>query len=53
MDQLDNEKFTCSQCGGHGWVSYEPPLGKPVNGHCDRCLLDGQEISVAEQEKNK
>ena len=41
-----SKQFTCSKCGGHGWVSHEPPLGKPVIGHCDRCLLGGQEISV-------
>jgi len=45
-----NNQFTCIKCGSHGWVSYEPPLGKPVQGHCSRCLEGNQEISVAAQE---
>jgi hypothetical protein len=45
-----NNQFTCIKCGGHGWVSYEPPLGKPVQGHCSRCLEGNQKISIAAQE---
>lgn len=45
-----NNQFTCIECGSHGWVSYEPPLGKAVLGHCSRCLTGNQEISVFAQQ---
>ena len=44
-----NEHFSCVKCSHNGWVSYEPALGKPVMGHCSRCLEPRQEISVFAQ----
>jgi hypothetical protein len=44
-----NEHFSCVKCSHNGWVSYEPALGKPVMGHCSRCLEPNQEISVFAQ----